>query len=389
MGTPFLTVNQFFGNASGPGQKTALGHVNVTFFGADGRNLGTYGANMKGNGYAYAGVHEESASNNARISAGSPFQQLTINMDQAAFDKTFNFAVNAAQRSAAGELGYALNCGNCVDFFGKVLDNAGIGKRHAPDYLLDHTALDIYAQGSNLMCSDNPADKAEMRKVVNTDKDRDAKLPAWAKDCIDAKVVNGNFVESDDAWDVLKKFTINEGSCEKEVIKFITQNLNISSPIVINLDGKGIETVSLFDSTVSFDLTGRGEQHSAWIKPSSGFLVLDRDGNERIDSVHEMFGGAARGEGYAKLALLDDNGDRSIDAGDASYARLQVWRDVNIDGVTDAGELYSLAELGIERLDLNYQVVDLVDEGNLIGEQSVAVILGQQQTMADVYFRYA
>ncbi len=45
--------------------------------------------------------------------------------------------------------------------------------------------------------------------------------------------------------------------------------------------------------------------------------------------------------------MHDLNADGVIDANDAVFADLRVWRDLDGDGVTDAGELSSLTDTGI------------------------------------------
>ena len=41
--------------------------------------------------------------------------------------------------------------------------------------------------------------------------------------------------------------------------------------------------------------------------------------------------------GFDRLRELDDNADSIIDASDASYANLRIWRDLNTNGVSDCG----------------------------------------------------
>jgi len=79
--------------------------------------------------------------------------------------------------------------------------------------------------------------------------------------------------------------------------------------------------------------------------------VRDANANGKIDNVTEMFGNETTG-GFDVLAGYDSNLDGVINASDAVYAELQVWQDLNQDGVTDAGELKSLADLGIVSISL-------------------------------------
>ena len=70
-----------------------------------------------------------------------------------------------------------------------------------------------------------------------------------------------------------------------------------------------------------------------------------------IDNVTELFGNQ-NVSGFAMLAAYDLNADGKIDAADAIFSQLRVWRDADQDGVTDAGELSTLAELGIVSISL-------------------------------------
>ena len=122
-------------------------------------------------------------------------------------------------------------------------------------------------------------------------------------------------------------------------------------PLVLDLDGDGIETSSLTQGGVHFDMDGDGfAELSGWVGADDGLLVLDRDGNGKIDDISELFG-APGGSGFGELRLLDDDASGVIDAGDVVFDKLQVWRDLNQDGVSQQGELFSLADLGIVSID--------------------------------------
>jgi hypothetical protein len=100
-------------------------------------------------------------------------------------------------------------------------------------------------------------------------------------------------------------------------------------------------------------------QHEVgWVSASDGFLVLDRNGDGQINSGRELFGqgyGAGRrqhrqGPATRHWPCWIANHDGVIDVNDAEFAKLQVWQDVNQDGVTQAGELQDLNTLGIVSL---------------------------------------
>jgi uncharacterized repeat protein (TIGR01451 family) len=161
------------------------------------------------------------------------------------------------------------------------------------------------------------------------------------------------------------------------------------TPIAIDLNGDGIQTVSLANSTGTFDLLGNGQAiQSGWLSGNDGFLAVDRNGNGKIDDINELFGGVNKGDGYAKLASYDSNGDGVVDAKDADFGQLLIWKDTNGNHQTDAGELMSLADAGVTSLSLAYQALPLLDgNGNLHLERGSATLAdGSTTDMTDVYF---
>jgi Ca2+-binding RTX toxin-like protein len=127
-------------------------------------------------------------------------------------------------------------------------------------------------------------------------------------------------------------------------------------PLVLDLDGDGIETTGLNASApILFDSDADGvKTATGWVRPDDGILVMDRNGNGVIDSGRELFGdetllanGSLATNGYQALAALDSNGDHKISAQDTSFASLRVWQDANQDGVSQSGELRTLQQLGI------------------------------------------
>ena len=126
-----------------------------------------------------------------------------------------------------------------------------------------------------------------------------------------------------------------------------------ASPLILDLDGDGIE-ITQHTGAITFDHDANGiETGTAWAGADDGLLVLDRDGNGNIDTGRELFGnntllanGQKAADGYAALRELDANADGVLDASDAAFANLRVWRDLDQDGNSDAGELFSLNEVG-------------------------------------------
>jgi len=136
-------------------------------------------------------------------------------------------------------------------------------------------------------------------------------------------------------------------------------------PLVLDLDGDGIETIAA-NGQVVFDHEGNAvREGTGWISADDGILVLDRNGNGTIDDGTELFGDntpgaeltngqvSARSAGLRALSTLDMNGDGKVDASDEGFASLQVWRDLNQDGISQAGELFTLSELGIRSISVD------------------------------------
>ena len=197
-------------------------------------------------------------------------------------------------------------------------------------------------------------------------------------------------IDSDVAGDAVAKtnvtltdtFTLVSGQND------LTRDAGIT-PLVIDLDGNGIQTVSRANSAGAFDLFGNGAAvQSGWIAGGEGFLAVDKNGNGTIDDISELFGGTAKGAGFAQLAGYDSNGDGVVNVSDAAFAELRVWRDANGNHQTDDGELMTLTQAGVVGLDINYTELPFLDrQGNVhLERSSAAMSSGQSVDMTDVYF---
>jgi Ca2+-binding RTX toxin-like protein len=132
-------------------------------------------------------------------------------------------------------------------------------------------------------------------------------------------------------------------------------------PLILDLDNDGLETIGINTSNpILFDHNGNGVRTATgWVKSDDAFLVLDRNGNGSIDNGRELFGdstplsaGGVAADGFAALAQEDTNGDGKVDSLDARFASLRLWRDLNQDGFSQAGELFTLSSQGIIALNL-------------------------------------
>lgn len=128
-------------------------------------------------------------------------------------------------------------------------------------------------------------------------------------------------------------------------------------PIVLDLDGDGLELVSYDGSTVQFDMDADGVRDTTgWVGADDGLLALDRNGNGMIDDIGEIsFVGDTPGAttDLQGLGVYDTDGDGYFDADDADFGRFLIWRDANQDGVSQASEMKTLAEWGITAINLS------------------------------------
>jgi Ca2+-binding RTX toxin-like protein len=144
-------------------------------------------------------------------------------------------------------------------------------------------------------------------------------------------------------------------------------------PLVLDLDGDGVETTSLNDgSYFDHDANGFAEK-TGWVASDDGLLVMDRNGDRIVNDGKELFGdqtilksGTKAANGFQALAELDDNKDGKIDANDSTFSQLRVWQDFEGDGYSSADELYTLNELGIAALNTGYTNSNTTDSnGNI------------------------
>jgi hypothetical protein len=167
------------------------------------------------------------------------------------------------------------------------------------------------------------------------------------------------------------------------------------TPLVMDLDGDGVQTVSMQDG-VDFDINNDGiVDRTGWISRSDGLLVRDVNGDGAINNGGELFGsgtvlanGKKASDGYVALRTLDSNLDGLIDVHDSGFDQLLVWTDKNGNGVTDKNELSRLTDLGIKSISLDAKAVAEINNGNLIG------LMGGYKTqdeidhaMGDVWFQ--
>ncbi len=163
------------------------------------------------------------------------------------------------------------------------------------------------------------------------------------------------------------------------------------TPLVFDLDGDGIELTNTENGVLfDVDVDGVAEQ-TAWVSGDDGLLALDRNNDGQITDRSELFGDTDGFEdGFQNLSSYDSNNDGVIDANDDVYEDLRIWQDVNQDGVSDDGELLTLAQIGIVSINLNASLPeDFYIAGNLISHISEFTFAdGSTGTVVDAVFNY-
>ena len=167
--------------------------------------------------------------------------------------------------------------------------------------------------------------------------------------------------------------------------------LDTAKPIVLDLDGDGIEVS--YGSNITFDMDNDGyRENTTWVGADDGFLVVDLDadgnitaagGDGDITQTNEIAFGNWGAGGFTDLQALaeardsegqlifDTNGDGMLTSEDSIWASLKVWQDLDQDGEVDEGELKQLDEWEISQINLTYD-----DESDFAEDEDDITVFG-------------
>ena len=156
-----------------------------------------------------------------------------------------------------------------------------------------------------------------------------------------------------------------DGNTDKAEINRLKERINVLStvprpitPIVIPLrDGLAPDELQDHFADVRFDADGTGlKKRWTWISKDAGWLVHDPRHTGKITSALQMFGGVTFwmfwNNGYEALRSLDDNGDGVLTG--EELKGLAIWRDVNKNGISESGEVFTLAYWRITAISCEY-----------------------------------
>ncbi len=130
-----------------------------------------------------------------------------------------------------------------------------------------------------------------------------------------------------------------------------------TTPLTIDLNHDGVvEYTSLSESVAYYDVDGDGKkEHTAWVASQDGLIGFDANSDGKISGREELVlsdyvkGAKTDLEG---MAYFDSNQDGNFTQDDKYWADFKVWQDKDGDGISDAGELRTLDEVGISKIEL-------------------------------------
>jgi hypothetical protein len=162
-----------------------------------------------------------------------------------------------------------------------------------------------------------------------------------------------------------------------------------TTPVTLDLNGDG----QIGYSHVVMDVNGDGRKDlTAWTDATDGVLVWDKLGDgvvhDNSQYAFSQYGGNTDLQGLA--VAFDSNQDGAFDSLDALFQQFAVWQDANQNGVSDAGEVKSLADLGVSSISLTSDgVVRNPAEGVVeFGQTTATLGNGTTVLVADASFAY-
>ena len=210
-------------------------------------------------------------------------------------------------------------------------------------------------------------------------------------DSVSIKSTTGTWTNAGTVNDGTSDFVVwqNTATASQLMVKSgVTVTANVA-PVVLDLNRDG----ELSYANVVMDVNSDGVMdNTLWAGKQDGVLVWDKyhDGQVHNHSQYAftLYGGSTDLEGLA--AGFDTNHDGVFNAQDAKFAEFKVWQDANQNGVSDAGEVRSLADWGIASINLSSDGVVRAPAVGVqeAGRSTAQLAEGGQMLVADAAFAF-
>jgi hypothetical protein len=141
-----------------------------------------------------------------------------------------------------------------------------------------------------------------------------------------------------------------------------SQNVMFKDPLVLNFPGEAAE---LTNEKFAFDIDADGNEEMISYFKQGAMLALDKNDDGIINDGSELFG-ALSGNGFADLALYDEDGNNYIDEGDSIFKDLKLWTK---SADNDSLDELSSMDIGAIYLGAADTSFDLKGEGNQFNGQ--------------------
>ncbi|ARM10845.1 hypothetical protein Bra5_CH00570 [Rhizobium phaseoli Brasil 5] len=178
-----------------------------------------------------------------------------------------------------------------------------------------------------------------------------------------------------------------------------------NAPVLLDLNGDNhidLRPLDELGSSVGFDWDGGGvAEETAWVGPQDGFLAIDlgAEGSAgpdgKIDQARELAFSLWDNEATSDLDGLrlafDTNHDNVLDVNDQRWTEFRVWRDINQNGVSDAGELQTMTDAGIRLINLmptRDGLQSFADGSIITGTSTYQTVDGNQHLVGDAVLTF-
>ena len=171
--------------------------------------------------------------------------------------------------------------------------------------------------------------------------------------------------------------------------------VSLAAPIVLDLDGDGVNLVTRASSHADWDWSGDGiADRTGWVGGGDGILVYDRNHDSIVSGAVELSfvdDSAGAKSDLDGLAAFDTSRDGALSASDAEWAAFRVWADRDGDGQVDAGELLSMAEARVASISVGGEATEQSwgwNDNIVINHGRFTRPDGSTSGIADVAFNY-